>query len=379
VETTTRRTGAEPPRQTSAAEDAVARLDGRPADRTARTLELGRATVVLTQIARARSRVPAWSSRLVFLLGLVNIASAVLPRRRSMLAWSIGLLPPMGMATVSVLGVAVGFGLLMMARGLRHRKRRAWRAVVGLLSVGITVHLLRGIDPVQTLISGAVTAVLVASRNQFIGLGDPRSRRSVPVVFVSITTACWLLGCFVTQADRDNLVPGWTWSLLAKHAAMGLVGVAGPIAFTSRTAADNNLVMLFGLGITTAVVTLLALLRSSGQVESATAEQRAAVRALLAAHGEVDSLGYFATRDDKSVIFSASGKAAVAYRVVSGVCLAAGDPLGDVEAWPAAIEAWLRLAQRRAWVPSRRPGRAGDRRRSHPRRPRVQPRGPADA
>ena len=43
---------------------------------------------------------------------------------------------------------------------------------------------------------------------------------------------------------------------------------------------------------------------------------------LVLGDGERDSLGYFATRRDKAVVFSPSGKAAVTYRVVSGVMLA---------------------------------------------------------
>ena len=47
-----------------------------------------------------------------------------------------------------------------------------------------------------------------------------------------------------------------------------------------------------------------------------------------------------------------SGKAAIAYRVVSGVMLASGDPLGDPEAWPGAIPAFLAEARRHAWIPA---------------------------
>ena len=329
----------------------LAPRDGVPPTRTHGDRDLGGAAATLRQMARARSRVPLWSARLVFLLGMASIASAVLPRRRPLLDWSIDLLPPLGMATVSVVGIAVGFGLLIMARGLRHRKRRAWRAVVALLLVGIVVHLVRETDPVQTAISAVVTTVLSVSQDQFIGRGDRRSRRAVPVVFVSMTLACWLLGCLVTQADRDALVPGWSWSELAQQAVIGLVGLEGPVRFTSETAASHNATVLLGLGLITVVVTLLTLLRSSTHVETATEEDRTQVRALLRTHSQTDSLGYFATRDDKSFVFSPSEKSAVAYRVVSGVCLASGDPLGDVEAWPAAIDAWLRLTQQRAWVP----------------------------
>jgi lysyl-tRNA synthetase class 2 len=42
----------------------------------------------------------------------------------------------------------------------------------------------------------------------------------------------------------------------------------------------------------------------------------------------------------------------VTYRVTSGVMLASGDPLGDVEAWPGAIAAFLEQARRHAWIPA---------------------------
>ena len=72
---------------------------------------------------------------------------------------------------------------------------------------------------------------------------------------------------------------------------------------------------------------------------------------MLERFGNRDSLGYFALRGDKTAIFSPTGKAAVVYRVVGGVTLAAGDPLGDPEAWPGAIQAWLDEADRYAWTP----------------------------
>ncbi|MFD6246706.1 phosphatidylglycerol lysyltransferase domain-containing protein, partial [Streptomyces roseolus] len=56
------------------------------------------------------------------------------------------------------------------------------------------------------------------------------------------------------------------------------------------------------------------------------------LRTSLARHGERDSLGYFALRRDGTAVFSPIGKAAVTYRVVNGVCLASGDPVGDPEA-----------------------------------------------
>ncbi|HVH93904.1 MAG TPA: phosphatidylglycerol lysyltransferase domain-containing protein, partial [Nocardioidaceae bacterium] len=74
-------------------------------------------------------------------------------------------------------------------------------------------------------------------------------------------------------------------------------------------------------------------------------------RTLLDRWGAVDSLSWFALREDRAVMFSPRRKAAVSYRIVGGVSLAAGDPLGDPEAWPGAISAWLEEAQAHGWVP----------------------------
>src|SRR4029077_9509681 len=76
------------------------------------------------------------------------------------------------------------------------------------------------------------------------------------------------------------------------------------------------------------------------------------IRDLLARYGDRDSLGYFALRDDKSVVWSPTGKSCICYRVVSGVMVASADPLGDAEAWPGAIHAFLDEAASHAWVPA---------------------------
>ncbi|WP_084211596.1 bifunctional lysylphosphatidylglycerol synthetase/lysine--tRNA ligase LysX [Pseudonocardia acaciae] len=82
------------------------------------------------------------------------------------------------------------------------------------------------------------------------------------------------------------------------------------------------------------------------------ADDELALRALLARHGEDDSLGYFATRRDKSVIFAPGGGAAITYRVLGGTSMASADPVGDPQRWPAAIAAWLDEAARYGWQPA---------------------------
>jgi lysyl-tRNA synthetase, class II len=104
--------------------------------------------------------------------------------------------------------------------------------------------------------------------------------------------------------------------------------------------------------VATLLVTVFLALRAPEPKARLRADDEECVRALLDRHGSRDSLGYFALRRDKAVVFSETGKSAVSYRVVSGVMLASGDPIGDPEAWPGAIRTFLAEARRHAWVPA---------------------------
>lgn len=111
----------------------------------------------------------------------------------------------------------------------------------------------------------------------------------------------------------------------------------------------NALLGLFGaLALMAAAIVLFQSQRSENAL---TGEDESAIRGLLELYGKNDSLGYFATRRDKSVVFAPSGRAAITYRVEVGVCLASGDPVGDPKAWPQAIEAWLALCETYGWAP----------------------------
>ncbi len=74
------------------------------------------------------------------------------------------------------------------------------------------------------------------------------------------------------------------------------------------------------LGALAVLAAVVVLFRSQRASNALTGSDESAIRGLLA-HSD-DSLGYFATRRDKAVVFAPSGKAAVTYRVELGVCLA---------------------------------------------------------
>lgn len=111
----------------------------------------------------------------------------------------------------------------------------------------------------------------------------------------------------------------------------------------------NALLGLFGA--LALMVAAIVLFQSQRAENALTGEDESAIRGLLETYGKNDSLGYFATRRDKSVVFAPNGRAAITYRVEVGVCLASGDPVGDPRAWQQAISAWLDLCQAYGWAP----------------------------
>jgi lysyl-tRNA synthetase, class II len=285
-------------------------------------------------------------------LGLVDVFSALTPERAARLRALTGVVPVSVERAASSVTVVAGLLLLMLGLGLRRRKRRAWRAAVALLALSTVLHVVKGLDVEEASVTVVLTVVLVLLSQQFYALGDPRTRWRAPVVFVLMFLASIVLGLTLTYVRSGGLVGHPSFGTRLDEVLWGLIGVNGPLHFDNDV--DNDVVFgtLLGLGAATLLVTAYLALRPAEPAARLTPEQEQRLRDLLSRHGGRDSLGYFALRRDKSVVFSPTGKAAVSYRVVSGVMLASGDPIGDPEAWPGAIAEFADIARRHAWVPA---------------------------
>ncbi|CAM2912408.1 bifunctional lysylphosphatidylglycerol synthetase/lysine--tRNA ligase LysX [Skermania piniformis] len=243
----------------------------------------------------------------------------------------------------------------LLAAALASRKRIAWWLLTGYL-VGITALNVKDVlgrhdlnAAAAAVVHLAVLAVLLAAHRQFYTRVRPGALwRALGVLLAGLALGT-LLGWGLLE-----LFPGTLPQAQRPFWALNRV--------TARVFADNHqfdghapifvnaLLGLFGaIALLVAVITLF---RSQRAANALTGNDESALRGLLQRYGGDDSLGYFATRRDKAVVFAPSGKAAVTYRVEVGVCLASGDPIGEREAWPHAIAAWLELADRYGWAPA---------------------------
>ncbi len=261
--------------------------------------------------------------------------------------------------------VIIGLLLLMLSHGLRRRKRRAWAAVMALLAVGLVIHAgigfvihsirpqvpLPQLHPLPAAFSAALLVALFCYRRQFYAVGDRRSRWRALWVLCGLVIADVIIGLlFITV--QGGLTAGYTMRDRVYSVVMNMVGFSGPVQFSSELRQDHFGFLTGGLGLFTLLVAVFLFLRPAEPPSRLRPADAVRIRELLDRHGDQDSLGYFALRNDKSIIWSPTGKSCIGYRVLSGVMLASGDPIGDPEAWPGAMHTFLDEAARHAWVPA---------------------------
>ncbi|MFI7588577.1 phosphatidylglycerol lysyltransferase domain-containing protein [Spongisporangium articulatum] len=242
--------------------------------------------------------------------------------------------------------MASAAAMLLLAGGLRRRNRRAWRFALGVVAAGVLAHLQTQRFAVAAVYL-VVLVVLVHGRDEFTARSQRRSRLAAIRVFLVMGGGSMVAGLLLAS----RTAPHSAFGDRVVEVFFGLLGFAPQLRFRDSGLSELTGIALGTLGAFTALFTLAAMLAPVRKPPVRTADDEQRLRDLLARFGQHDSLGYFCLRSDKSVIFSASGKAAVAYRVLGGVSLASGDPIGDYEAWPGAIEAWLAEAELYGWVP----------------------------
>ncbi|MFI6643890.1 phosphatidylglycerol lysyltransferase domain-containing protein [Streptomyces sp. NPDC050504] len=258
-------------------------------------------------------------------------------------------------------GFSSGVVALFLAVTMRRRKRAAWITNLVLGGLTLAAFVLAMVLPefrqyainwVSLVLTAAFMAALLLGRREFYAKGDSSNPRLAALValgglLVTSLAAALLVSVTNTAHGGSTFLERW------RYGVMRLVTLAADDSkFAGITTPGWVDVAINVLSTLLLIAVVYAAFRARRAVDPITEEDEAKLRALLERHGDRDSLGYFALRREKSVIWSPSEKAAVTYRVVGGVSLASGDPIGDPEAWPGAIEPWLAEAREHGWVPA---------------------------
>jgi lysyl-tRNA synthetase class 2 len=283
---------------------------------------------------------------LVAVVGLLGLLDALFPEHRRSLITSVDPAHVHGISKALVAPLAAA--LIVTARSLARGNRRAWQIAVGLLTVLLALHIERRFDD-GAIVTGIAVVALLARRGAFQMRGDPEARPRVLLHACLLAAGIVGYGVVTLWINRVTADTPFSFSFALEVTGRALIGrsfrgeyhLSGPVA-------DWLPISIFLLGLGSVVLVLIewlapwryTLRREGGEQELA--------KSLVATWG-VDTLAPFALRADKSYYFSPDRAAFLAYRVVGGVAIVAGDPIGPEAACVGLVRDFIEFAHERGW------------------------------
>jgi lysyl-tRNA synthetase class 2 len=293
-----------------------------------------------------RDPAPWIAAFIATIAGLINLASIVWPSFedsrpvQTLLPFLASIAP--SRPTAVAVNAAVGAGLLILAGGLRRSLRWAWLFTLALLVGGVAAHFLARGEAGQAVLEAAFAGWLAGKSRSFRARRGPRDRRIfvVPALELLAVTALYgFLGLLVNSDDfvRERGIFGSLGEV--GRMAVGF-GTSRPLPGTFGRVFPGSVAALFLAGCVVIVIRAVAPRRVVTAPPPTPAELRASE----------DSLAYFSTRDDRVTVRVRDGL--ISYGAAGTVALAAGDPLGPREAWPAVVDGFLAQAAETGRVPA---------------------------
>jgi lysyl-tRNA synthetase, class II len=274
--------------------------------------------------------------------GVIDLVSALIPH----LAQELGAARVVSPAA-HVLLVPAGVLLLIATRGLARGNRRAWGLATGLLGLSVLLQLLRGPNYAAAIVAGLVGMALIARRDDFSNRGDPAARPSAllrllgTLLFAMVygVTALWVyrtsagLPFNAGQALRD------TFRAMGRQLPSDIDLLPSDFAEWFPV----SVLSIVAIGVCWAATVWL---RPWRQRLFPDARLRGQASDIVRRWGS-DTLAPFTLRSDKEWFIT--GQTLIAYRVVRGIALVSGDPVGPPEEAGPALERFLAHAQARGW------------------------------
>jgi lysyl-tRNA synthetase class 2 len=239
--------------------------------------------------------------------------------------------------------------LAVMGAALRRRIRAAWwltfiwwLVIPWLARIAFLAQEFDLAPAIGLVVVGAAIVLAWRVRYQFVARHVAGSVRAALTIFVIGAAAVLAVGALLvgrfghsgSANETQQYVLRQMLSEIGRHGSEG-TAVAAPLWVHG---------VIGVLGSFVVVLSALVLFRPTPDTRRLSAEDEARVRTLVRDFGDLDSLGYFATRRDKAVVWDrdepAEARAGVSYRAFGSISLASGNPVGDPQAWDSAIARW---------------------------------------
>ncbi|MEU6314627.1 transglutaminaseTgpA domain-containing protein, partial [Streptomyces sp. NPDC047014] len=175
--------------------------------------------------------VPGLVGTAVMIVGLLDIAAGVFPRFRHSRIHAVAEVLPVFGPFAAALAISAGVLLLLLAHGLKRRKRRAWRAAVVLLPAGAAAQFLYRHSIPGVVIAALLFALLLRHQGEFKALPDPRSRWKALANFVLMSAGSIALGLVIVNVHPGKVVGDPSLYEQITHVVYGLFGFEGPVDY----------------------------------------------------------------------------------------------------------------------------------------------------
>jgi lysyl-tRNA synthetase, class II len=294
----------------------------------------------------AGRRAPTLVAAAVAAGGALNLFHSMLPGHdhgllRSVTPDAVG---PLAHAAGALTAVA----LLVAARGLARRRHRAWQVALGVAGLSALLHVLHGIAH-GTLVSALIVVLLVARRHDFDGPGDEATKHLILARLGIAVAAIGAYGLGALWLNRIAADQDFTLGFAGREILRGLFGLdVGGSPHLAGSFGDWFPLSLLLLGIAATLWILAGWLAPWRHRVTQHERERELARALVHAWG-ADTLAPFVLRADKSYFFTGDESAFLAYRVVGGVAIVSGDPIGPRELGDELVAGFVAYARRRDW------------------------------
>ncbi|HET7745052.1 MAG TPA: phosphatidylglycerol lysyltransferase domain-containing protein [Gaiellaceae bacterium] len=284
------------------------------------------------RVLRYGDDLPSLVALVAFVVGVVNLASALTPN----IGWRhhtlLQLEPVEAVPLFHTVAVPASAALITTAYYLRRRRILAWALAVALLVVLGVLDLAKGLDFEETAISWAAAAVLWWGREAFY-VRPARPRLTSPLWMLGVATAIATVAASVTVWIAAG--PSRTSLGTIRETLDLLAWRTGSVAFHDEL---SWLPLAVGLLTIFAILIGAALLfRPLGAPSELPDESsRRAAGAVLRRYGS-DTLAFFKLRRDIHYLFSGDRQAFLGYRIENRVLLVAGDPVGPPDRLPSLV------------------------------------------
>lgn len=266
-------------------------------------------------------------SVLVFILGIVNILSAITQPIHTRMHLLREYLPLTSIHASNLLVLFAGLALLVTSAFLLKGLRSAWIMAVGLAFFSLIGHLTKALDYEEASLAAFIMLLLIATRSQY-RIRSSRQRIKTGLKTAAISVAAVLLFGFISFyfIDKKHFGVDFTWQQSLLHTLKMFILVQDTTLQPLTRFAHEFVWLIRATGFITWGFLLVALIRPGFQKQTVPENAAERVQHLLAQFG-ASAMDYFKYYKDKLYFFSDIHEGFIAYRIARGFAIVLEEPV----------------------------------------------------